>query len=172
MNKLQIVVLSFPFLASASIFAACGGSSDPAPSGGSGGSGGGGMMMADLPCPDVALVCATAGCHDSTTHQSGMDLSGDITKYIDKAVDVPNDPDALAVSCGAPDSKAKTAKIIDSKAPEMSLMYTKLLATFPCGVKMPELDVKKQWKSTDPACVLSWIKTVTGAKSGTGADGG
>jgi hypothetical protein len=137
-----------------------GGATGSGGGGGGGGSGTGGGAPMGLMCPDVALVCATAGCHDSTTHQSNLDLTGDIAKYVDKAIDVPTDPDALAASCGAPDSKAKGGKIIDSATPENSLLYTKLGAMFPCGTKMPVIDVGNKWKKTDDVtCVLNWVKT-------------
>jgi len=48
--------------------------------------------------------------------------------------------------------------LIDSAAPDMSLLYTKLADPPICGMRMPQIGAAL--KATDKTCVLNWINSV------------
>jgi len=112
--------------------------------------------------------CQTLGCHSGATLGAGLSLATEVltTNYA-ALVDAPNKGDPMvAGSCTPP---MFNFKLVDSKAPEQSLIYTKLQATPPCGGKMPIIGT---FTDTDKACVLRWIKSIPGVGTGSTGSGG
>jgi hypothetical protein len=139
----------------------CLGSAGPATgSGGSTGAGGstgtGGGVMFD-PCINTAMkTCQVDGCHKSAVVSAGLNLETTNltmnfkTMYLNK----PNMGEPMA-GC-----MPGVAKLIDSAAPEMSLIYSTLLPTPPCGGKMPVIGT---FGAADKTCILNWINKVIAA---------
>jgi hypothetical protein len=86
--------------------------------------------------------------------------------YVDKPGQ--GDPPGMMTFCGM---AGTNLKLIDSAAPDMSLLYTKLADAPPCGVRMPQ--VGPAVTANDKACVLNWIKSVVaGPTTSESGDGG
>ncbi len=97
-----------------------------------------------VPADIIGARCATAACHDSKSKAGSIDLTPDVN--LRKRI----------VNVQAPSSSGCTGKLVDTSAPEMSLIYTKCTATPPCGSQMPltgdsltqdELDALLMWLS-------------------------
>ena len=101
------------------------------------------------------------GCHGDMVHLAGFAFSQtSIMNARQLWLDKPGqgDPPGMMSACGAPDKASYT--LIDSKAPDMSLIYAKLTDPVPCGTHMPQ--VGSLLPDSDKACVLAWIKSVVG----------
>jgi len=99
-----------------------------------------------LGCPDVPTKilgerCATAGCHGADTPQAGLDLTPD---------------DGLAARMVDVDGVGCMGKIVDSAAPEQSLLYTKCLATNTCLTRMPQTG--EVLSDFEEDCLLEYIQ--------------
>jgi hypothetical protein len=95
-------------------------------------------------CPDVpdqifATTCVAAGCHNSKDKQEGLDL---------QSPDV--GPRLLGVI-----AMEGPGLLIDPSTPSDSVLYTKLTATPPFGVRMPSGG--RPLDNADMACVLAWV---------------
>jgi hypothetical protein len=95
-------------------------------------------------CGDITQTlflptCATALCHSTSTKQQGLDLQS---------------PDLLSRLVSVPSTEG-AGLLIDPSMPSASVLYTKLTATPPFGVRMPfnlpALD------DATVACVLQWV---------------
>ena len=126
--------------------ATAGGSGGGGSSGASGGSGGGdgGMATSGGDCGDVVAriitqQCATPSCHGA--------MGASPLKLMPSEL-----PDALV---GTEASTTCAGELyIDPDAPEKSLIYTKLTADPPCGIRMPLAGTPLS--AADQACVLQW----------------
>jgi hypothetical protein len=123
--------------------------------GGTTGTGGSGVMFD--PCINTAMKsCQVEGCHKSAVVSAGLNLETTNltmnfkTMYLNK----PNVGEPMA-GC-----MPGAAKLIDPMAPEMSLIYSKLQPTPPCGGKMPVIGT---FSATDKACILKWINAAIAA---------
>jgi hypothetical protein len=101
-------------------------------------------------------------CHADTAKLAGFAFSPATIPnakqlWLDKSGQ--GDPPGMMLACGAADQS--NHKLIDSKAPEMSLIYAKLTDPVPCGMHMPL--VGYPLPESEKACVLTWIKSVVGA---------
>src|SRR5262249_17233856 len=79
-------------------------------------------------------------CHSDAAHLAGFAFSPTTIPnakqlWVDKSGQ--GDPPGMMMACGASDKA--NFKMIDSKAPEMSLMYAKLTDPVPCGTHMPQI---------------------------------
>jgi hypothetical protein len=130
--------------------------------GGAAGAGGAGGGMLD-PCmaPLAQMKCAQAGCHGGSVIVAGLDLSAAVIASPTPLVDRSNRGETMACM-------ANVARVIDSQRPEQSLLYTKTLATFPCGSRMP---IGTALTATESACLLSWIRSIPGVGGGGGTGG-
>lgn len=143
-------------------------------SGGSTGTTGAGGSGGSAPNPADCVIAISAGangqmpkcttCHnDATTttvqfagfNFNAASIMNAKQMYLDKPGQ--GDPPGMMMACGGP---GNTGKLIDSSAPDQSLIYTKLLTTVPCGVRMPQ--IPPYLNTTDQACVLAWVKSVVG----------
>jgi hypothetical protein len=89
--------------------------------------------------------CASAACHSALTHGAGLDLES------------PGLPGRLA---GAPSTEGE-GLIVDTSAPEKSLLYTKLDETPAVGARMP---IGGDAVASDTrACVLGWLVSGNGS---------
>ena len=106
-------------------------------------------------CPDVPTVlaqsCGTAGCHDATTRAEGLDLKS---------------PDVASRLVGVPAVEG-AGFLIDRATPAQSVVYTKLLATPPFGLRMPTVPLD----DATTRCVLDWV-TAEASAVVSPADGG
>lgn len=95
-------------------------------------------------CPDVPLdifqpTCTSGPCHNPQTQSQHLDLQS---------------PDLAARLVGIPATEGP-GLLIDPASPSDSVLYTKLSASPPFGVRMPMSKVPLD--SADTACVLGWI---------------
>ncbi len=100
---------------------------------------GGGAGCGDVETSLIGARCATANCHDAGSVAGNLDLtpgSGLAAKLVDQ-------PSA----CGG--------SLVDSAAPENSVMYTKCLETNSCGLRMPASGMKLT--DAEEQCLLDWI---------------
>ena len=102
---------------------------------------GGGSGCGDVETTLIGARCATANCHDSTTHAQDLDL----TPGSGLAAKLVNVPGTLSACPGT---------LVDPAAPENSLMYTKTTATA-CGIQMPASG--KKLTEAEQECLLEWI---------------
>lgn len=103
--------------------------------------GGGGDGCGDVETALVGARCATANCHDAAAKAGSLDLTpgeGLAARLVDVA----------SVTCMG-------AKIVDSAAPEQSTMYTKVLETNACGLRMPGSGMKLT--DAEEQCLLTWL---------------
>ena len=108
--------------------------------------------------------CAAVGCHGGDTPSQDLDLVATTpAELINRLSDLP-----ASQACAG-------EVLIDTANPENSLLYTKLLADFPCGIsRMP---IGFPLPDSDTACVLSWIENNLnaddpGVDAGVDADAG
>lgn len=137
--------------------------------GAGGGAGGGGGASIDLcAVPIMTVKCATVGCH-GTPGAAGLTLTEAIVSQPAALADRPNQGEQGACA-------PAVAKLVDTQAPENSLMYTKV--TMPtCGTKMPVIG---SLTATESACILSWLRSIRpvaaavemGSAGGSAGDGG
>jgi hypothetical protein len=139
-----------------------GGGSPTPGTGGMSGSGNAGAGGADPAACVITLSNASCTiCHGDTLKYAGLDLAASaIMNAKQTFVDKPGqgDPPGMMTSCGM---AGVNLKLIDSAAPDKSLLYTKLNDAAPCGVRMPQVGMALT--PNDKACVLTWIKSVVGA---------
>jgi hypothetical protein len=95
-------------------------------------------------CPDVTSdvfnkVCSTSGCHSAVDKMVGLDLQS---------------PGVASRLLGVR-ATGGTGLLIDPSNPAMSVLYTKLTATPPFGVRMPFGEAPLD--DATVACVLQWI---------------
>jgi hypothetical protein len=95
-------------------------------------------------CPDVpqdifGKVCSTPGCHSSVDKMLGLDLQS---------------PDVASRLVGVP-ATGGPGLLIDPANPAMSIIYMKLTAMPPYGVRMPFNEPPLD--DATIACVLEWI---------------
>jgi len=105
-------------------------------------------------------TCQNDFCHGTTGTMAELLLTPQVLTqdYKTALVDQPNKGRMGVVDAGDPyGCPAGFAKLIDSAAPENSLIYTKLGMPQPCGGGMPVIGT---FTDADKACVLSWIKSV------------
>jgi len=124
----------------------------------------GGSGMTD---PSACVIALASGpkcsaCHSDATHLAGFAFSATSIPnakqlWVDKSGQ--GDPPGMMMACGASDKA--NFKMIDSMAPEMSLMYAKLTDPVPCGMHMPQIGYPLP--DADKACMLTWIKSVVAA---------
>jgi hypothetical protein len=132
--------------------------------GSTGGSTGSGGEGGTDPAACVAALASgpkCVACHGEMVHSAGFAFSpASIMNARQLWLDKPGqgDPPGMMLACGAPDKAGY--KLIDSKAPEMSLIYAKLTDPVPCGMHMPL--VGYPLPEVDKACVLTWIKSIAG----------
>ncbi len=102
------------------------------------------------------MTCTGVGCHSSQDKEQGLDLQS---------------PNLAARLVGTAASEGP-GLLIDPSTPANSVLYTKLTATPPFGVRMPEGATPLD--SATIACVLAWITSSASAEAGTPgeADGG
>ncbi|MFO0552232.1 MAG: hypothetical protein U0271_27845 [Polyangiaceae bacterium] len=106
------------------------------------------QQFIDGACGDVKVQilgqrCATANCHDSSAPAGGLDLTPD-ADLASRIVDV--------------DGNGCPGKIVDTSAPEDSLLYTRVLSTNKCATRMPSSGDKLT--SDEEACLLEWIESL------------
>lgn len=96
--------------------------------------------------PFIITTCATAGCHDATSRQSGLDLSDRAMAYTALTSTAPG---AMSISCGG-----STANYVVPGMPDESLFLSKVESDTPlCGSRMPfgmplsetQLTAIRQW---------------------------
>jgi len=107
-------------------------------------------------CPDVpqdvfVKVCSTPGCHSAVDKMLGLDLQS---------------PGVSSRLIGV-QATGGTGLLIDPSDPAMSILYTKLTATPPFGVRMPFNE--SPLDDATIACVLSWITQQVGDAGDDGA---
>ncbi len=128
------------------------------------------------PTQDTFAKCKScsgfSACHGKDMPSiAGLDFTasaiGDGTQFINKAAD-----DSVAGSCGAMamPTAIKGKVLVDPRAPENSLIYQKVTATFGCGSRMPFASTTFL-STTDQQCILDWIKKIPGVSAGGGAGG-
>ncbi|WP_437727913.1 hypothetical protein [Sorangium sp. So ce861] len=99
--------------------------------------GGGPATCAEAPAL-IATSCGFAGCHDEGTKLAGIVLAaGFETTYRDQP----------SQSCGG--------SVLVPGQPDMSSLYTKLMDTPPCGIRMPFN--MTPFTEEQKACVRDWI---------------
>ena len=94
----------------------------------------------DVPATILGPRCATANCHDSEEPVAELDLTPD-SGLAGRMVDVDG------VGC--------TGKIVDTAAPDQSLLYTKCLETNSCQSRMPVTGDKLT--EAELECLLEYI---------------
>ena len=97
------------------------------------------------PADILAQRCATANCHDSKFKAGFLDLTPD-AGLRSRIVNVPS----KGIGCNA--------KLADTAAPEMSLIYTKCTSTPPCGTQMPQTGASLTQDELDE--LLMWLETL------------
>jgi hypothetical protein len=107
----------------------------------------------DIPQTLFIPTCATSLCHSTSTKQQGLDLQS---------------PDLASRLVSVPSTEG-AGLLIDPSMPSASVLYTKLTATPPFGVRMPfnlpALD------DATVACVLQWVnEQVPDAGAGDASD--
>jgi hypothetical protein len=102
---------------------------------------GGGAGCGDVETALIGKRCATANCHDAATASQGLDL----TPGSDLASKLVDQPSTLCMG----------GSLVSSTAPEMSVMYTKVLETNSCGLRMPASGMK--FTDAEEQCLLDWI---------------
>ena len=125
--------------------------------GGSGGSAGSGVGNPEACMMAMAKdrSCSVLGCHGGTNAAAGLLLTEDALRQAkDNFLDKPNKG-----YVGTPGCNAGAHKLIDKAQPEKSLLYTKLTAQPPCGVRMPS---GGSVSDAELSCTLAWIKSVAG----------
>ena len=105
------------------------------------GAGGDGTDCGNVEAALIGARCATANCHDSAAKAGSLDLTPDAGLAM-RLVDVPS------ITCMG-------AKVVDSAAPEQSTMYTKVLETNACALRMPASGMKLT--EAEEQCLLGWI---------------
>jgi hypothetical protein len=119
-------------------------------------------------CTTFHSTCATTGCHTTEDPQSNLDLqSPGLVKRVSNA-------DAESAQCGG-------QKILVPGNSAQSIIYTKLLATPSCGIRMPltgmlstaDIDCVRRW-TLAPACDDDMLDASmgTGGVSGSGGMNG
>jgi hypothetical protein len=121
----------------------------PVDEAGSGSDGGG---CSDVPAAIFTPICATAGCH----------MSGGQTPDLQS----PDVGTRLAGACATGGS----GYLINLTTPNASVIYTKLTASPPYGVRMPE--AKPPLDDTQMACVLAFLSAQKGTPQNCGGDAG
>lgn len=105
------------------------------------GAGGG---CGDVPSGLLAQRCATSACHDAEAPAASLDLTDD---------------DGLATRLVGVDSVGCAGgKLVDSAAPESSVMYTKCLESNACATRMPQTGEKLS--AEEEQCLLDWISSL------------
>ncbi|MFT3770248.1 MAG: hypothetical protein QM820_32875 [Minicystis sp.] len=98
-------------------------------------------------CPDIPTLftgtCATASCHTADNPAGSLDLAS---------------PDIVGRLSGKA-AAGGSGKLIDTGAPDQSVLYTKLSAPPPFGARMPLTGTPLD--DTEVACVLTWIEDST-----------
>ncbi len=94
----------------------------------------------DVPSTILGPRCATSNCHDADQPAAELDLTAD-SGLAARMVDV--------------DGTGCTGKIVDSAAPEESLLYTKCLSTNDCNSIMPVTGEKLT--DAEFECLLEYI---------------
>lgn len=121
---------------------------------GTGGTGGGSSGVGGCDAPTMvfrtATGCAMTNCHDSSVVQSGLDLS--VADPFPALVGKTTDQTGVGSAC-----QANTGVIVDPQNPSMSLLYTKISVSPPCGAPMP-FPLGPTDNGTAAACVLDWIE--------------
>jgi hypothetical protein len=107
-------------------------------------------------CPDVPTTilgpqCAKAGCHVGAAAAGGVDLT---------AAGIAALPGKSDPNCGG--------LFVDPAHADKSALYLKLLASPPCGARMPS--GAPPLSDSDQQCVLTWIKTLPAATADAGGD--
>ena len=126
--------------------------------GGSGGSAGSGVSNPETCMLAMAKEksCGISGCHGGTNAAAGLVLTEEALRQAkDNFVDKPN-KGYVGTPAGC---NAGAHKLIDKAQPEKSLLYTKLTAQPPCGVRMPS---GGSVSDSELSCTLAWIKSVAG----------
>ena len=122
------------------------------------------IEIIDDPCAEVPSSfleprCGTLGCH-AATESGALDLVS------------PGLAERLIGQSGT--GACSTELFIDAAQPAQSLIYRKLLATPPCGVRMPLLAAPEDMATDEEqACVLAWINALveeSDGKSSMGTD--
>jgi hypothetical protein len=134
---------------SGGVLAGCAGDLDPRLRSGGGG-GTGGSQICDAPTVMVAK-CGQAGCHSSTSPQTGLDLQSPGVAARLLATPMPG----MNPSCT---DDLRTAYLTPNSNPATGFLFQKLMSTPPCGLKMPELGT---WTMSDDACLQQWATAVT-----------
>jgi hypothetical protein len=116
--------------------------------------------------PAACVIALASGskcsaCHSENIHLAGFAFSMNTvpmakTLWLDKPGQ--GDPPGSMMACGASDFA--NLKLINSAAPEMSLLYLKLTDPVPCGMHMPQ--VGYPIADSEKACILAWVKNVAG----------
>lgn len=124
--------------------------------GGSGGTAGGGgeNPEACFLALSKAKSCAVVGCHGGSSPAAQLVLTDDAIRQAKTSLVDKTNKGAM------PGCNAGMFKLIDSARPENSLLYTKLAAMPPCGVRMPS---GSSVSDAEMSCVLAWIRSVAGA---------
>jgi len=99
-----------------------------------------GPLCPDIPTTVFAARCATAGCHDTTTKAQSLDLAS---------------PDVFARLSGKPSTLGPGSLLDPDGDPGKSVVYTKLLAPPPFGIRMP---IGTPLDDATTACVAAWIR--------------
>jgi hypothetical protein len=111
-------------------------------------------------------TCQNDFCHGTTGTMAGLLLTPEVLTQNYKAalLDQPNKGTMGVVDAGNPAGCPPAfAKLIDSSAPEKSLIYSKLGMPQPCGGGMPIIGT---FTAEDKACVFRWINSVIAAGGG------
>lgn len=120
---------------------------------------GGNVTPTCTDAPAVVFIpsCATSGCHNKADAPSSGGLDLETPGIVGRTKDVK--------------AKGGAGNLIDSAAPEKSVIYTKLKSPAPFGARMPLGQPQLPQDKLD--CVLAWIKKEAGgsgpADTGTGA---
>ncbi|HEY5145562.1 MAG TPA: hypothetical protein VII82_02290 [Polyangiaceae bacterium] len=108
----------------------------------------------DIPQTLFIPTCATPVCHSTSSKQQGLDLQS---------------PDLASRLVSVPSTEG-AGLLIDPSMPSASVLYTKLTATPPFGVRMPfnlpALD------DATVACVLEWVTSQVGDAGADASDDG
>jgi hypothetical protein len=110
-------------------------------------------------CPDIpqtvlVSTCATATCHSAATKIQGLDLES---------------PGVTSRLVGVPATEG-AGLLIDPSDPRSSVLYTKLTATPPFGVRMPFNEPPLD--DATIACVLQWVTVQVDGGAGEGGAAG
>jgi len=135
----------------------------------------GGWDPATADCAVLALdkSCSSADgtCHGGSPPIVGLDLSGPGIVAAHNGADLvgrpaSDDVDVSGAACSPMSMPPAFGKyIIDPQNPQASLLYAKMQPSFPCGARMPLLPRPRQpmvVSAVDQACILAWIKHLSG----------